>query len=179
MAPKSTKTQAANGTSNDKNNSNKQTFSFDIVAALLLILRERGVTISRTHYELMSALDGHRTADAFQHQFRAVLARAKALHAQREDGVAFEAVKPMPKGRSKGGGQGKRKRGGDESGSGDGDEDGDGIDDAGDAGLKNGKKKTKSEFGPFVLSGCTFSWDFFVCRGTLTDYDRIFRQECC
>ena len=85
-------------------------------------MRERSITISKTHYELMSALDGKRTADAFQHQFRAVLARAKMLHEQRECGVPFEAVKPMAKGRAKAkgkrragdgedGGGGKRKRG--------------------------------------------------------------------
>lgn len=161
MAPRSAKTQPANGTkkgtstampptsagnnnntniSNGSSSNSKQNFSFDIVAALLLIMRERGITISRTHYELMSALDGNRTADAFQHQFRAVLARAKVLHEQREQGVEFEAVKPVSKGRSKGAGSNnnnnktnnKRKRG-----NGDGDE-GDGD----DGGVKSSKKKS-------------------------------------
>ena len=134
MAPRSTKAQPVNSFKKSTNtsmppisasNSNKQNFSFDIVAALLLIMRERGITISRTHYELMSALDGNRTADAFQHQFRAVMARAKGLHEQRENGVAFEAVKPMSKSRSKGASNNstnnKRKKGewhGDVDGSG-------------------------------------------------------------
>ena len=153
MAPRSTKTQALNGnikdtasatgmTSSTTATGNKQTFSFDIVAALLLILRERGVTISRTHYELMSALDGNRTADAFQHQFRAVLARAKALHGQRENGVAFEAVKPMPKGKSKNGSRSKRKKGNRDNG-------GDGEDEDGSAEIKGRKKK--SEFYKLLL----------------------------
>ena len=64
----------------------------------------------------MSALDGNRTADAFQHQFRAVMARAKVLHEQREKGVAFEPVKPISKTKAKGKGNGAGKNAGGGSG---------------------------------------------------------------
>lgn len=70
-------------------------FSSDVVAAVLM---STGTTsLSRKNYEMMSALDGNKTADGFQHDFRAVLAKSKELKQRLEDGEAFEPVKPAKK----------------------------------------------------------------------------------
>lgn len=77
----------------------KQTeFSFETVAVLCCALLGSSGSISTSNYELMSALDGNRTACAFQHQFRAVLKRAKELKAMNETGVKVTPVKGKPKG---------------------------------------------------------------------------------
>lgn len=70
-------------------------FSADVVAAVLL---STGTTsLTKKHYELMSALDGTKTADGFQHDFRAVIAKSKELKKRVEDGEVFESVKPAKK----------------------------------------------------------------------------------
>lgn len=45
------------------------------------------------NYELMSALDGNKTASAFQHDFRSVLQKAKDLRARIDGGEEFVPVK--------------------------------------------------------------------------------------
>lgn len=69
-----------------------QMFSADVVAACLMA---SGVTsLSNKHYELMSALDGTRTASSFQHTFRAVLAKSKELKTRIDAGETFTPVPP-------------------------------------------------------------------------------------
>jgi hypothetical protein len=77
------------------NNDPSKMFNVDVVAAVLMA---SGTTsLSMKQYEMMSALDGSRTASSFQHAFRAVLAKAKELKARVEDGETFEPVAPTPK----------------------------------------------------------------------------------
>lgn len=65
-------------------------FSADIVAALLY---STGTTsLSTKNYEMMSSLDGKKSACAFQHDFRSVIAKAKELKARVEGGENFRAV---------------------------------------------------------------------------------------
>lgn len=64
----------------------------DCVAVLLMALGN--TSISRTQLEMMSALDGTRTADSFQHQFRSIIAKAKELKKRVDDGEHFEPVVP-------------------------------------------------------------------------------------
>ena len=66
-------------------------FSADAVGALLASLSVS--SISMKQYELMSAMDGVKTASAFQHDFRPVLQKAKELKTRIEGGEEFEAVK--------------------------------------------------------------------------------------
>jgi hypothetical protein len=67
-------------------------FSENCFAVLLMTL---GVTsITKAQYDMMSALDGTRTARAFQHQFRSVTARAKELKARIDAGETFSPVQP-------------------------------------------------------------------------------------
>ncbi|KAF1829823.1 hypothetical protein BDW02DRAFT_573636 [Decorospora gaudefroyi] len=70
-------------------------FSADVVAA---VLYSTGTTsLSMKHYEMMSALDGTKTASGFQHDFRAVIAKSKELRARVEAGEEFESVPPAKK----------------------------------------------------------------------------------
>lgn len=72
-----------------------KTYSADVVAAVLMAT---GTTsLSMKHYELMSSLDGVKTASAFQHDFRAVLAKAKELKTRVDNGEIFEPVTPSTK----------------------------------------------------------------------------------
>ncbi|KAH8732872.1 hypothetical protein GQ44DRAFT_765947 [Phaeosphaeriaceae sp. PMI808] len=70
-------------------------FSADVVAAVLMAT---GTTsLSMKQYEMMSALDGTRTASSFQHVFRAVIAKSKELKARVDEGEVFEPVQPVVK----------------------------------------------------------------------------------
>jgi hypothetical protein len=70
-------------------------YSTDVVAA---VLSATGTTsLTKKNYELMSSLDGTKTASAFQHGFRAVLAKAKELRARIDKGEVFEPVAPATK----------------------------------------------------------------------------------
>ena len=76
----------------DKSN---KTYSADVVAALLVAT---GTTsLSMKNYELMSAIDGVKTASAFQHDFRAILSKAKDLKTRIDSGEEFETVQPTAK----------------------------------------------------------------------------------
>ena len=77
----------------------QKTFTAEIVAVLLLAVKGSGTTpsISKQQYEMMSVLDGTRTADSFQHQLRAVTAKARELQARLDGGEKFEAVKAVKK----------------------------------------------------------------------------------
>ncbi|KAJ4992085.1 hypothetical protein SVAN01_02406 [Stagonosporopsis vannaccii] len=72
-----------------------KTYSTDVMAAVLYVT---GTTsLSMKHYEMMSSLDGTKTASAFQHDFRSVLAKAKELQARAKRGEKFEPVQPSTK----------------------------------------------------------------------------------
>ncbi|CAO2656625.1 Nn.00g054280.m01.CDS01 [Neocucurbitaria sp. VM-36] len=71
-------------------------FGADIVAAILAL---SGTTsLSKETYELMSSVDGTKTADSFQHSFREVMAKAKDLRKRMADGETFTPVQPKKKG---------------------------------------------------------------------------------
>jgi hypothetical protein len=76
-------------------NKSIKTYSADVVAALLVAT---GTTsLSMKNYELMSALDGVKTASAFQHDFRAIISKAKELKTRIDNGEEFEIVQPTAK----------------------------------------------------------------------------------
>jgi hypothetical protein len=64
----------------------------DCVSVLLMALNN--TSISKAQYNMMSALDGTRTASSFEHQFRSITAKAKELKQLQDDGKSFEPVKP-------------------------------------------------------------------------------------
>ncbi|KAK4540823.1 hypothetical protein LTR36_008900 [Oleoguttula mirabilis] len=78
-----------------------QTFDFETVAVVLYAMLESGVTLGSKHYQMMSAVDGNRGPDSFNHQFRKAKARAKELQEQANKGGVGEPVKKT-KGGSKG-----------------------------------------------------------------------------
>jgi hypothetical protein len=67
----------------------------DCVSVLLMALGN--TTITRDQLNMMSALDGSRTANSFEHQFRSIIAKAKELKKRVEDGETFAAVQPVQK----------------------------------------------------------------------------------
>ena len=69
--------------------------SADCVSILLMSLGS--TTITKAQYNMMSALDGTRTASSFEHQFRSITAKTKELKARADDGETFEPVPPGPK----------------------------------------------------------------------------------
>ncbi|KAF1911546.1 hypothetical protein BDU57DRAFT_543035 [Ampelomyces quisqualis] len=70
-------------------------YSGDVVAAVLAASGTTSLTMKQ--YEMMSAMDGTRTASGFQHAFRAVIAKSKELKARVDAGEAFEPVVPATK----------------------------------------------------------------------------------
>ena len=70
-------------------------FSADIVAALLMSTGTTSITTKSL--DLMSALDGVKTRDALQHDFRSVIAKSKELKARVDSGEVFEPVKSAKK----------------------------------------------------------------------------------
>jgi len=64
-----------------------QTFTYETMACVLAVMEANGATLGNKAYELMSKLDGERSASAFQHQFRAVKNRGKELVASLQDGA--------------------------------------------------------------------------------------------
>ena len=57
-------------------------FTFETIACALAVMDSKGSSLGNKAYELMSKLDGKRSASSFEHQFRAVKARAKELAAE-------------------------------------------------------------------------------------------------
>jgi hypothetical protein len=68
--------------------SGQKTISADCVAVLLM----SHPSVAKDTYAMMSAVDGTRTASSFEHQFRAIIARAKELKKRVDDGETFSAV---------------------------------------------------------------------------------------
>ena len=67
----------------------------DCVSILLMAI---GTTsISKHQFEMMSTLDGTRTASSFEHQFRSITAKAKELKARVDDGAKSTPVPPGKK----------------------------------------------------------------------------------
>lgn len=62
-----------------------------------IIMAFGDATVSQKQLDMMSALDGNRTASSFQHEFRTITAKAKALKARLAEGEVFVAVKPPKK----------------------------------------------------------------------------------
>ncbi|KAL5379736.1 hypothetical protein DPSP01_008208 [Paraphaeosphaeria sporulosa] len=54
-------------------------------------------SISKAQYNIMSSLDGTRTASSFEHSFRSIIKKAKELQARVDAGETFEAVAPAKK----------------------------------------------------------------------------------
>ena len=81
-----------------------QQFDFETMAVVLYAMAESGVSLGMKHYEMMSAVDGTRGKDSFNHQFRKVKARAKELQEQAKDGGVGTPVK-----KTKANGGGKKK----------------------------------------------------------------------
>ncbi|KAF2831672.1 hypothetical protein CC86DRAFT_402182 [Ophiobolus disseminans] len=76
-------------------NGAQKTVLADCVSVLLMALGATSIT--KAQYEMMSALDGSRTASSFEHQFRSITARAKELKARIDDGETFQPVAPAIK----------------------------------------------------------------------------------
>jgi hypothetical protein len=67
----------------------------DCVSVLLMALGNTSIT--KAQYDMMSALDGSRTASSFEHQFRSITAKAKELKTRTENGEQFVAVQSLKK----------------------------------------------------------------------------------
>ncbi|KAF2682372.1 hypothetical protein K458DRAFT_57785 [Lentithecium fluviatile CBS 122367] len=67
----------------------------DCVSVLLIALGN--TSISMAQYDMMSALDGTRTASAFQHQFRSITQKARELKQRVDSGETFAPVAPSKK----------------------------------------------------------------------------------
>jgi hypothetical protein len=67
----------------------------DCVSVLLMAIGS--TSISKAQYDMMSALDGTRTASSFEHQFRSIIQKAKELKQRADNGETFAAVAPSKK----------------------------------------------------------------------------------
>lgn len=67
----------------------------DCVSVLLMALGN--ITITREQLNMMSAVDGTRTASSFEHQFRSITAKAKELKRRVDHGEIFAPVAPAQK----------------------------------------------------------------------------------
>lgn len=72
-----------------------KTFSENTVAVILMAVGTASISVAQ--YDMMSALDGQKTASSFQHQFRSVVQKAKELKQRVDDGETFAAVTPSKK----------------------------------------------------------------------------------
>ncbi|KAF2733245.1 hypothetical protein EJ04DRAFT_513338 [Polyplosphaeria fusca] len=67
----------------------------DCVSVLLMAIGN--TSISKAQFDMMSALDGTRTASSFEHQFRSITQKAKDLKARVDQGEEFKPVAPSKK----------------------------------------------------------------------------------
>lgn len=79
---------------------NTQSFSFETVAVLVAVLKDKGGNLSMKDYEQMAALDGTRSASGFDHLFRKVKSRANELLAEK-NGTAPATPKKKANGKGK------------------------------------------------------------------------------
>lgn len=70
--------------------------STETVAVLCAAIMANGGTIGGKQYEMMSACDGKRTASSFEHEFRAILKRAREIK-DTMDPTDIQPVTPKPK----------------------------------------------------------------------------------
>ncbi|KAL6703732.1 hypothetical protein ACN47E_009113 [Coniothyrium glycines] len=82
----------AKANATDSPGQSQKMISTDVVAVLLMAMDK--TTVSKTQFEMMSALDGTRTASGFEHMFRPITAKAKELKKRKEQGEEFIAVAP-------------------------------------------------------------------------------------
>lgn len=82
---------------------NTQTFSFETVAVLVAVLKDKGATLGMKDYELMASLDGTRSASGFDHLFRKVKGRANELLEAKGKGGAVSTPTKKGNGGSKNG----------------------------------------------------------------------------
>lgn len=68
----------------------------DVVSVLLMALGN--TTITREQLNIMSSIDGTRTASSFEHQFRSITAKAKELKKRVQDGETLTAVPAQKRG---------------------------------------------------------------------------------
>lgn len=54
-------------------------------------------TISRAQYDIMSSVNGKRTASSFEHQFRHIIAKSKELKERLDSGEKLNPVTPSKK----------------------------------------------------------------------------------
>lgn len=88
----------------DKDGSD-QTFTFGTVVILVASILEKEGSLGMNDYKRMSVLDGTRGASSFDHMFRKVKARAKALN---EQAKAEGGMTPVKKTKATGGSSKKR-----------------------------------------------------------------------
>lgn len=65
-----------------------QTFTFETVAVLVAVIKDKGGNLGMKDYELMASLDSSRSASGFDHLFRKVKNRANELLEAKNGGVA-------------------------------------------------------------------------------------------
>ncbi|KAI8940427.1 hypothetical protein NX059_004115 [Plenodomus lindquistii] len=72
----------------------------DVLADCIAVLMATGgsTSISRAQYDMMSSINGERTASSFEHQFRHIIAKSKELKQRLQDGDEFPPVPPGKKG---------------------------------------------------------------------------------
>ncbi|KAJ4345368.1 uncharacterized protein N0V89_011498 [Didymosphaeria variabile] len=81
--------------SDEANSGGGKMVSEDTVAVLLMAMGS--VSITKAQFNIMSSLDGTRTASSFEHAFRPITKKAKELKARVDNGETFEAVAPAKK----------------------------------------------------------------------------------
>lgn len=69
----------------------EKSISTEAVAVLCAAVLANGGTIGGTQYKMMSAVDGKRTASSFEHQFRAIIKRAREI----KDTMGTTGVQPV------------------------------------------------------------------------------------
>ncbi len=84
------------GKATDPTSGGQKMISADCVAVLLMALGR--TSVSKEQLDMMSALDGTRTASSFEHQFRSIIAKAKELKKRVDDGETFAPVTAQKRG---------------------------------------------------------------------------------
>ncbi|KAJ4400547.1 hypothetical protein N0V91_008589 [Didymella pomorum] len=78
------------GKTTDSPAAGSKMISADVVSVLLMALGN--TTITKDQLNMMSAIDGTRTASSYEHQLRSIVAKAKELKKRVDDGETFAAV---------------------------------------------------------------------------------------
>ena len=89
----------------DKDTSS-QTFDFETMAIVVYVMQKHNITMGKDVFKMMSAADGKRGPDGFQHQFRHVKKRATEIAeevAEGDGGTLIVRTKSKASGSSKAG----------------------------------------------------------------------------